>query len=78
MLRFLNFKENQKKIDKKRINEKVDNFSSGKDFIKYNHGRNTEDTKEIYNYMLSALFNIKQNLDENFDENKFYEEVLFK
>ena len=47
-----------------------------KDFIKYNHGRNTEETKEIYNYMLSALYNFRQILEGNFDEKKFYEEVF--
>ncbi len=55
--------------------ELVDKSLSSKNLNKYNKGRNTEDTKSIINYMISALYNIKQS-NKDFNETEFYQMVL--
>ena len=63
-----------KKKDKKAVVQLVDEVLSTSDMRKLNKGRKTEDTKAVLNYMMSALYSIKQKKPD-FDTNKFFDEV---
>ncbi len=60
--------------DKKAIEQLVDDVLTNSDLAKFNKGRKTDDTKAILNYMMTALYSIKQK-NADFDTNKFFDEV---
>ena len=63
--------------DKKAFISIVDEVLSGAgDFKRHNKGRKTEETKAILNYVISALYNLKQKKND-FDSNIFFDEVYF-
>ncbi len=68
------FNSIHKKKDKKGVAQLVDDVLSTTDVGKLNKGRKTDETKAVLNYMMSALYNIKQK-NSDFDSNKFFDEV---
>ena len=68
------FNSIHKKKDKKGIIQLVDDVLATTDVRKLNKGRKTEETKAVLNYMMSALYSIKQKKSD-FDANKFFDEV---
>jgi hypothetical protein len=68
------FNSIHKKKDRKGVAQLVDDVLSTTDVGKLNKGRKTDETKAVLNYMMSALYNIKQKKSD-FDSNKFFDEV---